>query len=272
MESIRSWDLLVEEGFKLVRAQENMNWAIGDLACEVMTGYGMNTLEKYANEIALNYNTLKACCATSQAWPQKVKRITFWSVHQILNVHPDREKIIEENPNITWREAKDKVREYHATTGSEKAARKIEEEARHKEEIEARKVEVLARREAKKAEEEKAKAERERARAEAKAQREATEAAARQHKAEEREAARVVRENQKLVKHIIPFTIDFAHHLEKDKEKLDEIMLNVEELGIYPRHKLAAVLRTLGHHFLECADKLKHNEHTPNFEEMKVIN
>jgi hypothetical protein len=76
---------------------------------------------------------------------------------------------------------------------------------------------------------------------------------------------------QRLQKHIVPFTIEFARHLEKDKEKLDEIMLNIEDLNIFSRHKLAAVLTLLGRQFSECAGKLRNNEHSPNFKDMKSI-
>jgi len=72
------------------------------------------------------------------------------------------------------------------------------------------------------------------------------------------------------VKHIVPFTVDFARHLERDKEKLDQIMLNSDNLNIYSRHKLAQVLRTLGAHFIECAEKLKEKEHTPDFDNMRL--
>lgn len=256
MESVRSWDLLVEEGRKAVIAQENINWVIGDLACEIETGYGENTLAKYAEEIGINYGTLKYCCATSKAWSQKVLRSTNWSAHKALNAHPQREQIVGENPNITAREASEKMREYQAAHGSEKAARKIEEAARHKEEIEARKAEAAQKREAKKAEEEKAKAERERARAEVKALREAKEAE-RKAEAEARESFR----REKRVPQYEEFADKTVSALFRDIHKHDHgmqaIIQDSEYLTDYRRKNIVDTLTRLGEALLYWANAIK---------------
>jgi hypothetical protein len=95
----------VRKGLEVTKKMNDYNWIIGDLSLGVKKDYGKHKLEQYARDIGINFSTLKACRATSEAWPEKVSRLTFWTVHQQLNPHPDRQKLLEKNPKMSKDEA-----------------------------------------------------------------------------------------------------------------------------------------------------------------------
>jgi hypothetical protein len=73
------------------RAEGLSQWALGDLALEVVSRSDEADLKNYAAEIGLNYNALKGYSATSAAFPPDVGRQTqVFSVFQTLNAQPDR--------------------------------------------------------------------------------------------------------------------------------------------------------------------------------------
>ncbi len=53
-----SWDDLVEEGAAARRQRHGAQWRLGDLAGQVATTYGGHKLERYAEEIGVEFNTL----------------------------------------------------------------------------------------------------------------------------------------------------------------------------------------------------------------------
>jgi hypothetical protein len=72
---------------------------------------------------------------------------------------------------------------------------------------------------------------------------------------------------------ITKYATDLISRLEKEKEKLEEIMFYNEHLDIYTRRVLLPqTLGEIGDFFLECAKKLKNKEHVPNLERLTVIN
>jgi|HubBroStandDraft_3_1064219.scaffolds.fasta_scaffold00133_14 hypothetical protein len=115
----KDYEGLVEQGKQVVNKQENINWELGELALNVVSEYGEGTLYQFAEDIGVNYSTLQACVATVKAWPQKLMRISFWRTHQALNAHPDRYKIMADNPGISSRQALALMREYRASLAPE---------------------------------------------------------------------------------------------------------------------------------------------------------
>src|SRR5436190_3212476 len=100
-----TYEQLVEKGKQAVKKQQSMNWEIGDLAADVESEYGGASLQRFAEDIGVSFDAIRACISTTRAWPQIGTRVTFWAVHRVLNAHPDRVKIITENPSWTVRQA-----------------------------------------------------------------------------------------------------------------------------------------------------------------------
>ena len=66
---------------------------------------------------------------------------------------------------------------------------------------------------------------------------------------------------------------DLISRLEKEKEKLEEIMFYHEQLNLYiGRILLPQTLGDIADFFLECARKLKNKEHVPDLERLTVVN
>lgn len=88
----RSWSELVEEGLK---AQENgPQWVLGDLALEVETDHGEASLERYAADIEVEYNSLRRYRVVSSAYPQSDIRISNWSLASVFASQDDRLKLL----------------------------------------------------------------------------------------------------------------------------------------------------------------------------------
>ncbi len=86
------WDGLVEVGRKVASAAQ---WLLGDLACQVETSFGDNTLGKYSFQIGIDYGTLRHCKRVSAAFPESVPRGTHpWSVYKVLAAEPDRVELV----------------------------------------------------------------------------------------------------------------------------------------------------------------------------------
>jgi hypothetical protein len=101
----------VEQGRALVKAEGDVQWRMGDLACTVATRYGDKTFKNFAADIGVNVKTLSGYRSTASAWPKNTPRGEF-SICRELNAHPDRHKILEDNPEMTNREAAQIAREY----------------------------------------------------------------------------------------------------------------------------------------------------------------
>ncbi|HYS44063.1 MAG TPA: DNA N-6-adenine-methyltransferase [Geobacteraceae bacterium] len=97
---VRPWRVLVTEG----RQAAKMQWTLGDLAAEVHTGYGDHSLERYAEEIGVNYSTLRSYLSVARAYPESVGRPTF-SVGETLVSQPDRAELARQVK--TFREARE---------------------------------------------------------------------------------------------------------------------------------------------------------------------
>lgn len=97
---------LVDEGRQIVQRQAADNWKLGELASRVEGRYGSGALRKYAEEIGVNYGTLKDCRTTLLAWSEKAGRPAFWTA-KALNALDDRQQIVRRRPSITQNEARD---------------------------------------------------------------------------------------------------------------------------------------------------------------------
>ena len=80
---------LVEKG----RKATNMQWEIGDLAIKVLKEYW--SLEEYAEDIGINYNTLQNYRRLSNLYPAARRRdSTLWTVHEVFAAQEDRFELI----------------------------------------------------------------------------------------------------------------------------------------------------------------------------------
>jgi hypothetical protein len=101
----------VEVGRVLAKAQGDAQWKLGDLAASLSTRYGDKTLKSFADDIDVNFNTLKGYRSTAVAWPEKGPRGPF-RVCRELNSVPDRHKILKFSPQLNSREAAKIARTY----------------------------------------------------------------------------------------------------------------------------------------------------------------
>jgi hypothetical protein len=102
---------LVKQGKALLEEQDNVNWKLGELASQVDKEYGQDKLKEFADELGVSTSSLKDCRTTYIAWPEKARRPAF-SIARALNPHPRKFEIVEKKPDITFREAREKMQEY----------------------------------------------------------------------------------------------------------------------------------------------------------------
>jgi hypothetical protein len=122
-----SW---VRDGRNVVKNQAEANWLLGELATKVEKHYGAAKLEQFAEDIGVNYNTLKSCRATCLAWPEKVGRPTFW-IASALNPLPEAERfrIAKEKANLTYREARDITKQFKTEKKAKSKTKKATKKA-----------------------------------------------------------------------------------------------------------------------------------------------
>jgi hypothetical protein len=94
------YDDAVEKGRTIVSSMKNMQFELGQIADQLEPKYREETLKRYAEEIGIDYGTLKSYRTTHKAWKDAPVRPPF-SVAKALNRHPRRADIIQENPDIT---------------------------------------------------------------------------------------------------------------------------------------------------------------------------
>jgi hypothetical protein len=76
-------------------------WRLGELADGVATDYGEKTLKSYADDIRINFNTLRNYRSMYRKWPNKDTRPKSTAVAKALAAYPDREDIIKKYPDMT---------------------------------------------------------------------------------------------------------------------------------------------------------------------------
>jgi hypothetical protein len=95
----------VREGKQIAASMHRDNWRLGEIANQIETIYGNKTLERYADDIGLSYETVKYCRAVARGWPHHNRRPRTWSVAKALLKHPDKYYIIEKEPEISVKQA-----------------------------------------------------------------------------------------------------------------------------------------------------------------------
>lgn len=86
-----SWEEAVSRGMELRSAKDNSQWDLGDLALEVRSVYGKDSLGTFANEILINKKSLQQYRRVSAAFPPK-QRSPYLSHrhHMLLAAKEDR--------------------------------------------------------------------------------------------------------------------------------------------------------------------------------------
>ena len=109
-----TWDDAVEEGKMLVAGLDASQMRLGEIADRLEPKYGESTLARYAQAIGTNVNTLQNYRSVYRTWHEdsKVKVVPKFSVAKALVKHPDRAKIVENEPEITEREAKEETKKH----------------------------------------------------------------------------------------------------------------------------------------------------------------
>jgi len=91
-------------------------WELGDEADTATQKWGETSLEQLAADI--NFDgapcTLGRCRDVCRAWPKNRARARFFSSAKILATHPGRFEIVERNPDISKREAREEMRKLRA--------------------------------------------------------------------------------------------------------------------------------------------------------------
>lgn len=95
----RTWEQLVEVGTRAVGACERavtaFQWELGDLDCEVETAYGADSVERYAAEVAVEYEALLNYGRVAKAYPRDERSpYLSWSGHQVLAAQADRAELV----------------------------------------------------------------------------------------------------------------------------------------------------------------------------------
>lgn len=99
--SKKSWEQLCEMGRQARQLKEQSQWVLGDIAIEVEITYGAESLQKYAIDINVEYETIKRYRTVSKAWPKEIcdkyKNADgdYWLSHrhfQLLAPREDREE------------------------------------------------------------------------------------------------------------------------------------------------------------------------------------
>jgi hypothetical protein len=105
------WAVAVSEGKAIVARADSDHMRLGELADEVVAKYGDKTLAKFAAAIGVAACTLKRRRSVYRAWKEiGASPPQLYTVAQELAAHPDRAEIVQENPNITARKAREMVR------------------------------------------------------------------------------------------------------------------------------------------------------------------
>ena len=120
-----SWDDAVAEGKRLVAegkrldaegkrlavAVDKNDWRLAELADQVVKKYGQNKLGQFTSEIGATHCAVKRRRTTYRKWKETLKgdpgllSSLSYSVARALETHPERVRLIKENPEMTKRDA-----------------------------------------------------------------------------------------------------------------------------------------------------------------------
>lgn len=94
----------VRLGRMIVREFDKNQWQLGELAHSLEPLYGKKTLERYSDDIGINFHSLRNCRTVYRAWMKSNYKPNF-SVAKALAKLPNKEMIVRREPEITVREA-----------------------------------------------------------------------------------------------------------------------------------------------------------------------
>jgi hypothetical protein len=99
------YEELVEAGRKVA----NVQWELGDLALQVETKYGEETLEQYAEDIGVLHTTLSDYRWVASRYQKTTRAVNVsWTVHRVFAAQDDRAKLVKKKL-WTYREAKEEI-------------------------------------------------------------------------------------------------------------------------------------------------------------------
>jgi hypothetical protein len=102
---------LVAEANQMTETADRYDWRLAELADQVAAQYGQDRLGKFATEIGIAHCTVKRRRTTYRNWKEAAKSdpgllsSLSYSVARELENHPERVRLVKENPNMTKREA-----------------------------------------------------------------------------------------------------------------------------------------------------------------------
>jgi hypothetical protein len=114
------YDEAVERGRNLVLVMKDSLFELGRITDRLEPKYGDSTLQRFAEEIGIDYGTLKSYRTTHKAWKDKSVRPKSFSVAKALNPHPRKAEIIQEKPDISVNDAVKEVETWKQERRAEK--------------------------------------------------------------------------------------------------------------------------------------------------------
>ena len=134
------FDDAVSEGKKIVaqiEAAEKGQLRLGELADKLETHYNDRTVAKFAAEVGLAKCTVDRYRTVYRAWKDKIGPkgpnldLPSYAVLRELATHPDRAKIIQDDPAITKREAANLMRKQNGKSKEAKATEQEDDWLKH---------------------------------------------------------------------------------------------------------------------------------------------
>jgi hypothetical protein len=123
-----AWNELVQRGRSAKERLGQAKFDLGDLADEVDTSWGGGQLQKYADEIEIEYKTLCDYRTVARAWGSSERSEKApWSVYQMLTGRDDRHEILAEQERWTvaqMRARLNKRQNYYSQDDHGEAARR----------------------------------------------------------------------------------------------------------------------------------------------------
>lgn len=122
-EFVINYDEAVSEARQIIATIESNEMKLGELADRLEPRYGEQTLKKFAQEIGIAVCTLERRRSVYRAWKDipAPAPISF-SVAQELAAHPERARLITEQPNLTKGQARKLTRAWRKKDQEEKAS------------------------------------------------------------------------------------------------------------------------------------------------------
>ena len=105
---------MVAEAKRIDQTADKGQMRLAQIAAQVETKYGEETLKQFAKDTGIALCTLQRRRSVWRAWEKEAASPKCYSVAEALQAHPERGRIIQEQPDITTREARKLMREWKA--------------------------------------------------------------------------------------------------------------------------------------------------------------